>query len=247
MSYKEQMIQANHDDKPKLKGLKNYFEIFLKIVSLIGLIVLVFGQSYSKMLLHLYGGEKLSGNLVCVNMLRLHCVYIYFLAINGLTESFFNASMSESQLKKHNYRLVLFSIIFLGLAFIFAKLVHIYGFLLANCLNMAIRIFYSASFIQSFFSRFKYQQDDQIESSKLDKYNIQRGVLPNFSLGSVLLLSLVCTKLSETVLYESTIHRMAIHLFIGIFFFFLSLFSIYRQEKNLVSYFVNFIRSKFNK
>lgn len=236
--YKEQINDFN---KLKLNSVKNYFELFLKILSLIGVVVLVFGQSYSKLLLHFYGGEKLSSNSISVNMLRFHCVYIYFLAVNGLTESFYNATMSESQLKKHNYRLVLFSAVFLILAFIFAKLFHIYGFLLANCLNMGIRIFYSSVYIRSFFTDYKYQQDEPQQQSI--GYNIQQGLIPNFSLGLVLSISIVITKLSESF-FSNTFLQLAFHLLIGIVFFFITLFTIFKYEKQLVSYLMSFLKSK---
>jgi oligosaccharide translocation protein RFT1 len=237
IKYKEQITDYN---KIKLNSVKNYFELFLKILSLIGIVVLVFGQSYSKLLLHLYGGEKLSSNTICVNMLRFHCVYIYFLAVNGLTESFFNATMSESQLKKHNYRLVLFSVVFLLLAFIFAKLFHIYGFLLANCLNMAIRIFYSSIYIRSFFSDYSYQQDEP--QPQTIGYNIHQGLIPNFSLNVVLFFSILVTKFTES--YSLTFLQLAFHLIIGIVLFFITLFTIFKHEKQIVSYLMSFLKSK---
>lgn len=37
---------------------KSYFELVLKLVSLVGVTVLVYGQSYSTLLLHIYGGSR---------------------------------------------------------------------------------------------------------------------------------------------------------------------------------------------
>ena len=45
-------------DQKAAKEAKTYFELVTKIVSLVGITVLVYGQSYSAMLLHIYGGSR---------------------------------------------------------------------------------------------------------------------------------------------------------------------------------------------
>jgi oligosaccharide translocation protein RFT1 len=231
-------------DKYRSKDLKakSYFELLLKMVSLIGLLVFVFGQSYSQMLLQIYGGDKLGKNEMCVNMLRFHCFYLYLLALNGITESFFNATMSESQLNKHNYKLIIFSLFFLAFSFAFAKTFHIYGFLLANCINMCIRIYYSSLHIRKFFKGYRYNQEVTSQNdliSDKQSYDVHRGFLPNLILGSALCLSLIITKTTEN-LFNS---YQVVHFGIGALLFFIDLFIIYKQETYLVSNMLKFFKN----
>ena len=232
--YKDQIKAATDDKKAK-----NYFEFFLKLVSLIGILVLFFGQSYSKLLLQLYGGDKLGKDEVCVNMLRFHCIYVYLIALNGVTESFFNATMSDEQLEKHNYRLVLFSVCFLFFTFGSVKLVGIYGFLLGNCLNMTVRIAYSSLYIRSFFIDFNY---DNNETHTNQMYNISKGLLPNPSVLAVLVASLMVTKASESYFQAFQL----IHFSLGAFLFLLTVSVIYFKEKKFISYAFNLVRKSKN-
>ncbi len=235
-------IERGNKYRSKDLKAKSYFELLLKVVSLIGLLVFVFGQSYSQMLLQLYGGDKLGKNEMCVNMLRFHCFYLYLLALNGITESFFNATMSESELNKHNYKLVIFSLFFLTFAFLFAKTFHIYGFLLANCINMVIRIFYSSLHIRKFFKGYRFNQEVTAQNdliSDKQSYDIHRGFLPNTVLGAALCISLIVTKTTEIMLKSLQI----VHFSIGAMFFLIDLFIIYKQETYLVTNIFQFFKN----
>ena len=230
--YKDQ-VKENDECKAK-----NYFEFFLKLVGLIGVLVLFFGQSYSKLLLQLYGGDKLGKDDVCVNMLRFYCVYVYLLALNGITESFFNATMSDNQLEKHNYRLVVFSGMFLVFTFCSVKLVGIYGFLLGNCVNMFFRIGYSSSYIRHFFADFSYNSTEA-KTSRI--YDIHKVLFPDLFVLSGLLVSLMLTKMSEYYLHP------LMHFSLGALLFLANLFIIYLRERKVISYAVNLVRkSKTN-
>lgn len=227
--------QGNQENSLKAK---NYFEFALKLVSLIGLLVFVFGQSYAQLFLQLYGGDKLGGSSVSVNMLRFHCLYIYFLGVNGITESFFNATMSEYQLKEHNYRLILFSVVFLAFTFGSVKVFSVYGFLIANCLNMLVRIVYSSGYINTFFNGYKY---DEVDESSLS-YGIHKGIFPGFNLSLTLLVSLLVTKLSEFYLFRFQIG----HFLIGSVLFLLNLLVIYFNERSFIFYALSIVKNKKN-
>jgi len=214
--------QKERSDKKQDLTPKTSFESLLKIVSLIGILVLVFGQAYSQLLLQIYGGDRLGKNPVSVNLLRLHCMYVYILAINGVTESFFNATMSNKELNEHNKRLINFSVAFLCFTFAFSKLFNIYGFLLANCANMIVRIIYSSRHIISIFNGFEYGHEYFISNSDNKSYSV--AFLVTFS--------------SEFFLYESA---KSSHLALGIVCFINVLIVIYLREKNLKKFILKFI------
>ncbi len=235
------IVYKQHQNKQTSTQItpKETFENLMKIVSLIGTVVFVFGQSYSQLLLQLYGGDKLGKNDICVNMLRLHCVYVLLLAVNGVTESFYNATMSNVQIEKHNYRLILFSGIFLALATVLAKLFGIFGFLLANCFNMSIRIYYSSLHIKSIFSGYLYQ-NETFQTDKTE-YNMNKTFIPEKSVCLVIIISLVFTKLSEYTFASF------VHFFIGSAFFFITLFIIYKEESTIKHFILKFIKNNKHK
>lgn len=73
----------------------------LKVVTSIGLIGLVFGQSYAKTVLTLYGGSKfVEDDGLSVQLLRWHAVAIVLLAINGISEGYMFATMTSHELDR---------------------------------------------------------------------------------------------------------------------------------------------------
>lgn len=71
-----------------------------KVVTSIGLVVVVFGQTYSNSLLYLYGGEVLTSDSLPTTLLRCHCIAVLLLAINGVTECYVFATMTSVQLDR---------------------------------------------------------------------------------------------------------------------------------------------------
>ncbi|VEN52733.1 unnamed protein product [Callosobruchus maculatus] len=72
-----------------------------KIVTSIGLVIVVFGQSYSHTFLYLYGGKKLVEASLPVQLMRYHSFAIVLLAVNGVTEGYVFATMDNQQIDKY--------------------------------------------------------------------------------------------------------------------------------------------------
>lgn len=101
-------------------------ERLLKLVLVIGLIITVFGYAYSHLALDIYGGSLLSSGsgtnaalktatridtflldviylFVCFigpTLLRCYSSYVLLLAVNGVTECFVFAAMSQEEVDK---------------------------------------------------------------------------------------------------------------------------------------------------
>jgi oligosaccharide translocation protein RFT1 len=73
--------------------------ILLKFVLHVALTILCFGYSYSFLALDIYGGSLLSDG-EGPTLLRWYCVYVFMLAVNGVTECFVFAAMSQSQVDR---------------------------------------------------------------------------------------------------------------------------------------------------
>lgn len=142
--YFTQMILRDEDieyqDEKNIAEATNVLSQLCKVVTSIGLIVVVFGQSYSYTLLYLYGGHKLIETGLPVTLLQWHSFAIVLLAINGVTEGFVFATMNSQQLDRYNYLMVVFSVMFLLISYVLTNIFGAVGFILANCINMGARI-----------------------------------------------------------------------------------------------------------
>lgn len=117
-------------------------------VSSIGLIAFTFGQSYSHTLLLLYGGESFVAGGLPQRLLQWHCLAIYLLSVNGISEGYMFATNTSRDINKYNYLMAIFSVSFLGLSYILTGIYGPVGFIFANCINMLGRIIYSTWYIR---------------------------------------------------------------------------------------------------
>ncbi|PIA63528.1 hypothetical protein AQUCO_00201103v1 [Aquilegia coerulea] len=197
----------------------------LKLVLLIGLVVMAFGPSYSYALIRVLYGSKWSDGEAST-ALRFYCFYVIVLAMNGTSEAFLHAVATENQLKRSNDSLLIFSGIYIVLNVLLIRSAGAVGLIVANSLNMILRILYSAVFIKRYFQgtpSFAF-----------------RRCLPS---GWVfLLLSGVATFISERILLDRLNFwpTMFVHLFIGLIFFSISSIVIYRQERPFINKIIRF-------
>ncbi|CAL8102717.1 unnamed protein product [Orchesella dallaii] len=127
----------------------------VRMMSLIGMIIIVYGLPYSNTVLFLYGGSRLSDEGPGTSLLQANCINILALALNGVTEAFTFAAMSKEQMDKFNKRLIWFSVIYLLAAWILTSYFGSIGFFIANSINMTLRIIQSCTLVQLKFSEHK--------------------------------------------------------------------------------------------
>ncbi|XP_075997152.1 man(5)GlcNAc(2)-PP-dolichol translocation protein RFT1 [Genypterus blacodes] len=159
-------------------------ERLLKLVLVIGLIIAVFGYAYSHLALDIYGGSLLSSG-AGPTLLRCYSCYVLLLAVNGVTECFVFAAMSQEEVDKYNVVMLGLSVSFLSLSYMLTWWAGGVGFILANCLNMGLRITHSLLYIHRYF--------------RSSQWTPLRGLLPSPLLLLALGLSAVITALSQAV------------------------------------------------
>ncbi|KAK2862197.1 hypothetical protein Q5P01_001730 [Channa striata] len=159
-------------------------ECLLKLVLVIGLIITVFGYAYSHLALDIYGGSLLSTG-AGPTLLRCYSCYVLLLAVNGVTECFVFAAMSQKEVDKYNLVLLTLSVSFLFLSYILTRWAGGVGFIMANCLNMGLRILNSLLYIHNYF--------------KFSRWKPLRGLLPSPLLLLALAVSAGVTAVSEIV------------------------------------------------
>ncbi|XP_047316146.1 protein RFT1 homolog isoform X2 [Impatiens glandulifera] len=225
-SYATFARSASGTDALKIRKLSRSLSDALKLVLLIGLVVMAFGPSYSYSLIRLLYGQNWSDGEAST-ALRYYCFYIISLAMNGTSEAFLHAVATENQLKRSNDYLLVFSIIYLILNVLLIRSVGAVGLVIANSLNMILRIIYSSVFIKNYF-----QDYDGVFSF--------RSCLPSGWM--VLTISGITTLFSEKIFLNREVFwtTFPIHLSVGMICFFISSVVIYRGERSFINRIIRF-------
>uniref|UniRef100_A0A8R1HV33 Protein RFT1 homolog n=1 Tax=Caenorhabditis japonica TaxID=281687 RepID=A0A8R1HV33_CAEJA len=126
----------NHDDLVKT------LSTIMHVVGVLGFVACVFGVPYSPTAIELYGGKLLSENGGAL-LLSLYSGYILVTAINGITEGFAMSSMNNHQIISHGKFLLVTSVLHLAISYILCVYINSSGFIVANIINMIIRIIYN--------------------------------------------------------------------------------------------------------
>lgn len=111
----------------------------------------------------LLGGK--SSNWLKTDMFQVfpfYICYIPFLAFNGVLEGFLMAISDPTQTKYYTYFMSVVSIFVLMLLYYFIEVYHmgIRGLILANIINMTLRIIYCGVFVNKFFTNSKIHVDN---------------------------------------------------------------------------------------
>ncbi|KAJ5724871.1 hypothetical protein N7493_006599 [Penicillium malachiteum] len=133
--------------KQHLADLLRAYQLLLVIVFPIGPIVVAQG-------LHLLGGRQWASPQVG-DLLSLYCYYIPFLAFNGITEAFVASAASAKEIRHQAIWMGAFSACYALAAYLFLEVwfMGAYGLVLANIVNMAVRILWSYMFIWSYLAQ----------------------------------------------------------------------------------------------
>lgn len=200
----------------------------LKSVTLIGLTILVYGYSYSFLALDIYGGSALSASAGPM-LLRWYSLYVLVIALNGVTECFVFAAISQKGLDRYNRIMLLFSVTFLAASWILTQMFGSVGFILANCLNMLLRIAHSVRFIWYYF--------EQTSDHPLRALLLRPEIIFSF------LLTFAVTYLSGSMFCcDQGVWKRVIHVVVGGACLLTNLLFVWFFEKDLI----HFIRTQYS-
>ncbi|KAL3853181.1 hypothetical protein ACJMK2_016746 [Sinanodonta woodiana] len=183
--FSQLLVRGEHVSKQKEENVKlatSVIRYLLKFVTMIGLVTMVFGYSYSYLTLHLYGGKVLSVG-IGPSLLRWYCVYVLIISINGITECFYFATMGKKEVDSYNQKMVIFSAILLVSSLLLTRWFGSVGFIFANCINMISRIIHSIYYIVHYFQGSGYKPF--------------KGVWPSKTVVVSLVVAFIITTLSE--------------------------------------------------
>lgn len=221
-----------HIDQSKEEAQLAYqvLKHLLRGMFLIGSIMLVFGNSYSYLLLNFYGGRVLSE---CSGpyILKWFFVYVLVLAVNGIMECFHFALMDTEETDSYNHKMLLFSVLSLIGSLILPKYFGGAGFILANCAVMLARIYFSLLFINEYYS-----------GTALSPL---RSLIPSIPLTAAFIISFVIMKISEHTFCCSFgfVYRL-VHVGVGIVCLAGVLLVIFLTEKDLQNFVLKHYRKQ---
>nr|CAG4649263.1 EOG090X04LH [Scapholeberis mucronata] len=222
-------VPIEQQSRKEIDQVSGVLARLLRTLSLLGAIILVFGFSYSHLLLRLYGGSTLTDGSG-PSLMRTHCLAVWLMGINGVTEAYVFAAMSSEQLDKYNGLMVVLSSVFLFLAWLLSRAIGSVGFILANCVNMFLRIAHSVWFIN--------RQYQNLTMNPLS------GLMPTALEICTLIVAFVVTATSSWSIYpESAILHVAIGAFSGL----VVLGAILYDEPELMRLIVGVIKKRLGK
>ena len=176
-----------------------YLGVLLKLLSLISMLLLSFGPPYSFLFIDVLYGAKWS-RTDAPRVLSAFCVYIAFMALNGLSEAFVTAVTSAAQMKLYNALLLAFSALYLTACALLLRFGAL-GLIAANSLNMTLRIAYSFAYSHNFFAHAKGV--DPLVSARYPAA-IVRSATPSAAVTAAFALSAVVCHLSQYALGVSS-------------------------------------------
>jgi oligosaccharide translocation protein RFT1 len=146
--------QQSQEQKHNLAQASKVLTIILRLYSIISLFAITLGPRLAPLLLSVVAGRKWSATNAS-NVLATYCYYIPFLAINGVTEGFVAAVATNKELYAQSVSMGFFFAAFAGSAWFFLGQLQLggSGVVLANTVNMALRIIWNTWFINRFFGR----------------------------------------------------------------------------------------------
>ena len=126
----------------------------LRFYNIVSLIVFAVGPTAAPLLLRLVAGSRWSDS-GAGDTLGTYCYSIPLLAVNGVSEAFVAATASTRELQRQSLWMAAFSVGFAVSAYVFLRVMQLgaQGLVLANCVNMLLRIIFNLHFVTGFFVR----------------------------------------------------------------------------------------------
>lgn len=151
---KEKNPMKTEEQKQNLAQASRVLTTILHLYGIISLFAISLGPTLAPHLLGIVAGKKWSATSAAT-VLSTYCYYIPFLAINGVTEAFVAAVATSKELYAQSVAMGVFFAIFAGSAWFFIGQLELggSGVVLANTVNMGLRIIWNTWFINKFFGQ----------------------------------------------------------------------------------------------
>jgi len=143
-------VVADHGNPPnrsKALLVERTLGVALKTVSIVALTLALIGPSFSTLFIRILYGTKWAFETRAPEALSAYFVYLVFMALNGVSEAFLNATATSRHLQRYSLYTSILSVAYLAGSFVLAGKLGSVGLVLANCINMAARFLYCCWYI----------------------------------------------------------------------------------------------------
>ncbi|KAG0173287.1 Oligosaccharide translocation protein rft1 [Apophysomyces sp. BC1021] len=197
-------VLSAKNDISAFKTASDVLLVILRFHVLLGLVFICFATNYTETLIDLLVGKRWSMQSNAPAVLSAYCMYVPIMGINGITEAFVQAVAWKSDLTRLSYYMVSFSVCFMAAGYVFMSVLELgaIGLVLANMVNLTIRIVYSWRFITAYF----YRNGNNISI---------RAWFPSTFTLSGFVASWVITKWSKSLGWE-TLNQKCMHIGVGV-------------------------------
>ena len=132
-------------------GAQTYLLTLLHLYALLSAFIVTIGPTLAPILLRYVAGKHWSSTSAG-EVLSLYCYYIPLLAVNGILEAFVSAVATPAQLRVQSAWMFAFSAGFAASGYLALRVYDLGapGLVLANGVNMAMRILWSGAFVGNF-------------------------------------------------------------------------------------------------
>ncbi|KAF2134842.1 oligosaccharide translocation protein RFT1 [Dothidotthia symphoricarpi CBS 119687] len=151
---KAKTLEKDKDQQQSLLQANKILTTIIHLYTIISLFAITLGPSLAPILLSIVAGKKWSATSAS-KVLTTYCYYIPFLAINGVTEAFVAAVATNKELYTQSISMGIFFAFFAGSAWFFVGQLQLggSGVVLANTVNMGLRIVWNTWFMKRFFGQ----------------------------------------------------------------------------------------------
>ncbi|KAF9114916.1 Oligosaccharide translocation protein rft1 [Mortierella sp. AM989] len=224
---------------------RNLLLTIMKFHILLGSIFIAFGTHYTATLIDLVVGSYWSRKTIAPAVLSLYCWYVPIMGLNGITEAVVQAVASEKELGILSYWMVGFSAVFCGTgAFLMGVMgLGAKGIVLANCVNLTIRIIWSMWFLSGYYGRYIPVKSGSDKHHRFS-YVPWRNIIPKPMVLISFAAAYLVTEASEQWIGWDCLRDKVLHLGIGVSAFAIVMGVVYVTEKQFIRDIQNVVRQR---
>ncbi|KAJ3094644.1 Oligosaccharide translocation protein rft1 [Phlyctochytrium planicorne] len=243
--YFSRAVGSTKDFRSNIETASLLLSIIIRLHIVLGFIFIFIGTNYTGLAVDILAGRVFSSGSAPI-VLAIYCIYVPIMGVNGITEAYLQALATKETLTKQSYWMGACWAIFIGVAYVSIKIFDLgaMGLVVANCVNLLMRIGFAWSFIRHNLLVTAVDQCKQVEdeeSAKRLRHKLKNdlsiwNLVPSKPLMWIGFLAIwVATFYSDQKLGWQTTRQKLSHLAIGVASGVFALLLIYTQERRLVN------------
>lgn len=178
-------------DKRRFSLFRNWF----LLVTFVGLTFACYAPAYTHLLLRILYGNTISNKTSAPFALAWYCIYVLFMAINGMLEAFIQGTASLADITQYNQWMFGFTLVYMCSVLYLLPLFGAAGLIMANIIKMLCRILVCSIY---------YLRETPLTS-----------LLPHTRVLILCFVSFILTQCSSIYIYNHHWWRVCIHIGVG--------------------------------